>query len=397
MMAISGTGCMQGPQGGGMAGLWPIMQQNRGVPIRIPRAQTSGSGTAHGQSGTSASHGAISGPLAPGVRVHSGDLVVHQLGVGHTLISLHGSNIEISSDGHRGERYTFYIEPRRTSGQRVVRIASTHGVAVTETPDSNAPLQLICHWSRMRDPDALSVAPRSPFVQEYAVSHDTPRSRVQPALPTDNEFTTGVTYSDGRLVGVTLEIDGKGIEIDASRRATGLASARFAYALAPDWSGPDGTERAVRIIATPGVRVTSYARGLGDPPVTFGRQPVGDVIYVQNSGLVPAHGQAFNWSTFLSMQAHIGTNPRDRCSSLMATIGRSGVTIREAVTGSVLRIHGDTPRGARLRLPDPHTRAATRRWRHHQDPRIGWPRCQSRGVRAARQAHTRRGGDRLVG
>lgn len=342
LAAIAGTGCMQGPQSGGVSGLWPIMQQNRGVSVRIAQAQARHSRNARGPSATNSGHGAISGPLASGKTVRSGDLVVQQIGVGHTLISLQGSTLEISSDRHRGERYTFYVEPQRASDQRVVRIASTYGVAVTEKPNTHASVQLVCHQSRSSDPDTLSVAPRAHIGQDIAMRYDAPRSQGQPALPTDNEFTTGVTYAGRKLVGVTLEIDGKGIEIDASLPA----GARFAYDLAPDWSGPNGTERAVRIIATPGVRVIPYSRPPGDPPVTYGRKPVAEVIYVQNPRLVPAHGQKIHPSGFLTMQAHIGTNPRDRRSSLMVTTGRSGVTVREVVTGSVLRLHDDTQAGA---------------------------------------------------
>ena len=120
-------------------------------------------------------------------------------------------------------------------------------------------------------------------------------------MPTDNEFATGVTYAGKKLVGVTVELDGKGIEIDAKAPA----DTRFAYDFAPEWSGPNGTERVVNIIATPGVRVHSYARPYGDPSVTYGRRPVADVIYVQNPGWVPEHGQRFEPRAFLAMVPYI--------------------------------------------------------------------------------------------
>lgn len=66
LAGIAGTGCMQGPLSGGVSGLWPIMQQNRGVSVRIAQAQVNHSRNARGQSATNSGQGAISGPLATG-------------------------------------------------------------------------------------------------------------------------------------------------------------------------------------------------------------------------------------------------------------------------------------------------------------------------------------------
>ena len=191
-------------------------------------------------------------------------------------------------------------------------------------------------------PLLLLLAPTLAAAQGAAPDAEAPVHGPEPAsfTPDDDGLFMSVYQPGGKVVRVNFEAGRHGLVIDAD--VPGAVEPRFAYQVDRTWTGPHGTERVVHIIATPGVLVDTYAwpsaSSSSDPE--HERRPVPDVVYVQNPLLVPTQGQPVEPSRLLAMAGFLGTNPGVPESALLVTHGRAGVTIREVLRGSVVRIHG---------------------------------------------------------
>ena len=92
----------------------------------------------------------------------------------------------------------------------------------------------------------------------------------------DNGVVTSVYQPHGKLRRINLDTASHGLVIDAD--TPGARDPRFAFQLAPTWTGPESSQRIVHILATPGVRVDTYAwPGASRSPE---RQLIPDLVYV---------------------------------------------------------------------------------------------------------------------
>ncbi len=132
--------------------------------------------------------------------------------------------------------------------------------------------------------------------------------------------------------------------------------ARLAYSIDPVWSGRDGRERIVHIVATPGVSAEAREATMGPlmEEATGGwtgyeRMLVPHLVHVQDPALVPAQGTVIDPKRYLHAQRIGGISHRSEQHSLLAMTGTDGVTVRESVTGAAVRIAARDPEvGARF-------------------------------------------------
>jgi hypothetical protein len=297
--------------------------------LPVQRRPGSGGGPAAtpGRAAATSRVPAIEGPLRPGERRISGDVEVEQLSAERALIRRGDDVITIEGSRHRNEGYAFHVEAAGSdAAQRVVRIAATVDVAIRE--EHGEAFGLVCHVNRVAEP-ALA----------RTVASASARSGMGEILE----------LQDGR--GATLTLDSCVLNIDRADD-----DARFAYSIDPVWSGPDGRERIVHIVATPGVRARATDPVSGarmeeatDSWSSFGRMLVPHLVHVQDPALVPAQGTPIDPKRYLHGQRIGGISHRSGRHSLLAMTGTDGVTVRESVTGAAVRIAARDPEvGARF-------------------------------------------------
>ncbi len=201
-------------------------------------------------------------------------------------------------------------------------------IAIHEEHGEGDALGLVCHVSRVAEP-ALA----------RTVASASARSGMGGILELQHSR------------GATLTLDSCVLNIDRKDD-----DARFAYSIDPVWSGPDGRERIVHIVATPGVRAVARAVTMGtlmeeaDGGWTgYERMLVPHLVHVQDPALVPAQGTVIDPKRYLHGQRIGGISHRSEQHSLLAMTGTDGVTVRESVTGAAVRIAARDPEvGARF-------------------------------------------------
>ncbi len=271
----------------------------------------------------------IEGPLRPGERQVSGDVEVEQLSAERAVVRRGDDVVTIEGSRHRNEGYAFHVEAADAdAGQRVVRIAATADVAIHEEHGEGDALGLVCHVSRVAEPAlARTVASASAL-----------------------SGMGGILELQGAR-GATLMLDSCMLDIDREDD-----DARFAYSIEPVWSGPDGRERIVHIVATPGVSA-EVRDSLTLAPMEeatggwtgYERMLVPHLVHVQDPALVPAQGTVIDPKRYLHAQRIGGISHRSEQHSLLAMTGTDGVTVRESVTGAAVRIAARDPKvGARF-------------------------------------------------
>jgi hypothetical protein len=282
------------------------------------------------RAGAAAELPAIEGPLPPGERQVSGDVEVDQISADHALILRGDDMVEIRGSRARNQGYAFHVAAAAADAeQRVVRIAATRDVAIDEerSRQSDTP-GLVCHVSRVASPEIAGAAARGPAA-----------------------LGMGEVLALPGAHGATLMVDGCALKIEREDE-----NARFAYWIDPVWSGPDGRERIVHIVATPGVRAhaedTMFGGrmdGASNAFVDFQRVLVPHLIHVQDPALVPQQGTPIDPGRYLHGRSIGGISHRSRRHRLLAVTGADGVTVRESVTGAALRIAARDPEvGARF-------------------------------------------------
>lgn len=266
----------------------------------------------------------IHGPLRPGERVISGLLEIDQPNPYLAFIRLGRSEIAICSN--EGDVYDFFIERQTSSVQRLVRISATREVEICKKLDASAPFELIVHVQRVSNPSLVHSAPRPPV-------HLTEDDNIE-------LIDTGAS-SDQEIVilrhecGVSLMVDRSVVRIEEKE-----PHARFSVELAREWSGADGLERKVHIVATPGVRVEQRSPSrAGSLRSTFGRRLVANLIRVQDQKLVAgADDIGIEPMDFMPVSLVNAAAPDGSRTALLASTGRQGVTVRDLGDGTAVRL-----------------------------------------------------------
>ncbi len=273
--------------------------------------------------------GVIHGPAAAGTTLSSGDLVIEQRET-ETQFWIGASNMTVRRGTGKGSAYAFTVRAQTSPRQRVVDVVGTADVQVDLANDADG-AQLLYHLEHV------------------------PPGQV-PAVNADALFDEGVlpeiqALSDGVRCRISMGEDV--IHIEATE-----PGAQFAYWVDPEWSGAHGEERAVHIVATPGVRVDQVNRGALD-----GRRLMANPIYVQNPDLVPKQGTPIDPSTYLGADSFQYGDAAKETATVYT--GTSGVTLRDAALGVAVTIAMTDPTvGARfawhLERPEAGSRGAFR-------------------------------------
>lgn len=266
---------------------------------------------------------AVRGPLPPGTRLEQGGLIVDQIDEQNVIVTLGLSGVQISGYESEDERYTYYIEPEVSPDQRAIRIAHTPGVHVERWNDDPAATpSLVVHTSEVFLASAAEAAP-GPFGDILEM-----------------------VWGDG----VVLQLDDSMLEIEPLHE-----NARYAWSVEPGWSGPDGKQKIVYVVATPGVRVSEDRMELpessaGDLDLLFGsgygRRLVTEVVRVQDPALVPEQGTPIDPAEYIGETAYQkeGTELFSTTfETIGVTTGTSGVTIRDDATGARIRLSARDP------------------------------------------------------
>ncbi len=233
---------------------------------------------------------AVAQGAAPGVVVAGWEAEAEQGDVGQRrtvgtvepLIRRGDDVITIEGSRHRNEGYAFHIEAANAdAGQRVARIAATVDVAIHEEHGEGEAVDLVCHVNRVAEP-ALA----------RTVASASARSGMGGIL--ELQHSRGATLTlDSCVLNIAREGD----------------DARFAYSIDPVWSGGDGRERIVHIVATPGVSAEAREATMGTlmEEATGGwtgyeRMLVPHLVHVQDPALVPAQGTVIDPKRYLHAQ-----------------------------------------------------------------------------------------------
>ncbi len=256
----------------------------------------------------------VVGPLAAGETLEDDILSVSQLDALHAEIAYGLSEVRLSAT--EGEHFTFVIgpplarPPRPEAAGPVIPMA---GGLVDLTPAAPAPElpQRVVHVT----------APRESIVD----AHLDPQARVPP-LAVWTQIQSSPEEADPELLhtldviehneggSTQLILDDTMVEIQAGDDdyshviAGGADRPRYAYSLAPEWTGPGTLEKEVIIVASPGIAVRR-----GSPQdlhsIDHHRRLVPHVVRVPHPGLVPPQGTALSLDQFIGIDT-VGDGPR---------------------------------------------------------------------------------------
>mgnify|MGYP000986021398 CR=1 FL=1 len=263
--------------------------------------------------------GRLVGPLGLNETATVGDLEVTQR-ADATFFRVGSSTLHVIHDGD--ERCVWEVEQVTSGDQRVIQLHTTPGVQVNLANHPGSP-QIVVH--RDTQPHAGVLPSRDPAM---------------PALANPGTITAvGDPYR------VWLQLDNSNIHIQCLSPET-----RFAYYVAPEWVGDDGTERPVHIVATPGVKVDEWRvmeRG-GAAPTGGNRRLVPNTIYVQNPDDVPKQGTPIDPAQFLHQERRgYGKDESGRRLGTVISTGNQGITVRDTKYGATITIAATDRRSAR--------------------------------------------------
>jgi hypothetical protein len=289
----------------------------------------------------------IRGPLAIGEVRRDGDLVVEQEDAETARITYGDSSVTIR--GRNGGRFAFEIDP--PAPEEPERVGPSWEAATVADPD--APRELPQRVVRVTGRGDVRVNP-----------HVDPTPRTPPlvvherTLASSEEEPDGALFGPGRVIEAagdqlaTLQLDTSVITITAGPKPPG-GRRGYAYWIDPFYSGEQGRERRVTIVAAPGVEVHSTEL---EPLVStgFGRRLVEEVVRVPHPDLVPPQGARFTVEDFVGVQnvqpgpaSPFGAAGKPGPDQLSVTTSLAGVTVTHPWSGAQVTFRvADRARGA---------------------------------------------------
>lgn len=268
----------------------------------------------------------LEGPERPGAFRTHGALTVQDEARGST-ISLGPSGASTVRLYGSPSEYRYRIAPQTSPRQRVLQLTATYDVGIETYLDPTAPIELVTQVRRVTPAELAAL-----------LAVDEGDASILRVRRPEISATGDAWRAQLRLGGSAITITALG------------EGARFAYWVDPEWRGND---RAVHVVATPGVRIDEAA----DPIAAQGQDPrrlVVNRLYVQDPRRVPQQGESIDPSQFVGIERHDNTppelspHPRSRDAFQVATSG-TGVTVRDLQSGAALRIFAEDPTlGARF-------------------------------------------------
>jgi hypothetical protein len=211
----------------------------------------------------------------------------------------------------------------------VVRITATTGIHVNPSVDpSLTPAPLVVH---VRYASAGSPVAESPL-------------GLTPEGFGDVLETAGEHHAQLRLDDTMIRIEAPAGEAVPEGATAGTA--RFAYWIDPEWTGPEGLEKRVVIVAAPGV-VVRTGEPATSPLIDYGRRLVETVVRVPHPDLVPAQGTRIRAEDFVGHELVSPDAGRSllgrpdegvKPEQLTVATGLAGVTVAHPWSGARLSI-----------------------------------------------------------